>query len=143
VWYDLQCRLDLWHRRKCAKRSNELAHIQKLPSHKKLQKSVEKTNNPPSNKTRSDDSQELEQKEHWEKFLPIDVSMSTTAVLKSWLAKARANIKHPLFANWTDHITTQRPLQMGNLRPKGFRQRSTFIAANTLLDRLNPKGPGM
>ena len=75
------------------------------------------------------------------KFGPVDISIESTDLIRLWLAKARQNIRHPVLSDWVSHINeVAAPRDV--VRPQGFRQRSTFIAAGTILDRSMDGGAG-
>ena len=80
-----------------------------------------------------DDSEEEERRK-----LPLpyrDVPAASAAIVRLWLLKARENMRFPTVASWLDHVNETLP-RRDIPRPSGFRQRSQWIAASTVLDRL-------
>lgn len=69
-------------------------------------------------------------------FPELDLNDTETSLIRLWLTKARENIRNPLLTDWVSHIN-ETTVPRDVLRPAGFRQRSTFIAASSMFDRMN------
>jgi len=71
----------------------------------------------------------------------VDVTNTQSALIRLWLQKARENIRNPVLADWVSHIN-ETTIPRDVLRPAGFRQRSQFIAAASVMDRMTEETGG-